>query len=214
MFLGWEKDQGSRVELVSKTNLFAGPNGRKCFFFQNHARTEDFSWEFSDCKRCKFLCRKMRISWKIDEGLDLWMCFFLGGGRGRKYHLSRNFGRRFTLVVPSDIFFGATPGCRLASSINMLDTFNIEYQQYAWTRLDKLTGCQWKGCVLVYLFPSQMTHDLVLEAAPLTLHCEVRTVWFAVLAENFNAPWNEEICRGPGDGASLKRYIFLNRGDI
>lgn len=57
-----------------------------------------------------------------------------------------------------------------------------------------------------------MTHDLVLEAAPLTLHCEVRTVWFAVLAENFNAPWNEEICRGPGDGASLKRYIFLNRG--
>lgn len=70
------------------------------FFFQNHARTEDFSWEFSDCKRCKFLCRKMRISWKIDEGLDLWMCFFLGGGRGEKISLVQKFWQK--------IYFGSS----------------------------------------------------------------------------------------------------------
>ena len=88
--------------------------GGNVFFSQNHARTEDFSWESSDCKRCKFLCRKMRISWNMMKfgPVDV---FFFGEGGGRKYHLSRNSGRRCTLVVPSDIFFGATQGSRLAS---------------------------------------------------------------------------------------------------
>ena len=110
------------------------------FFSQNHARKEDFSWEFSDCERCKFLCRRLRISWKIDE---VWTCgcVFFGRGGGENITCPEILAEDLLWKFQVTSFLGATPVSRLAS-INMLDTFNIEYQQYAWTRLDKLTGCQ------------------------------------------------------------------------
>lgn len=54
--------------------------------------------------------------------------FFLG----RKYHLSRNSGRRFTLEVPSDIFLVLL---RLRTGIinKHVGYIQHEYQQYAWT---------------------------------------------------------------------------------
>ena len=108
--------------------------GGHVFFSQNHARKEDFSWEFSDCKRCKFLCRKMRISWKTMKFGPVDVFFLGGGGGGEKiYHLSRNSGRRFTLVVPSDTpsfvyLFWCYSGAPLASSINMWIHSVHEYQ--------------------------------------------------------------------------------------
>ena len=56
--------------------------------------------------------------------------------------------------------------------------------------MDLLRVYQWKGWLMT---------------------CEVRTVWFAVLAENFNVPWSEPICRGIrwwSDGVPPKDTIF------